>query len=165
MLKFYGKKLNLKMIIVAGTFTLISLEWRKKCKSFSKQYPISSLFSEGITWNFPLQVNNNCATGSSALYLAKQLVEGGEYYILMLSEMYRTWWFSPDVITAMLVHRTKEEKVFGEFDSIILENTSHNFLQCCTLTWPSYRMIENHLLLASLHLSIWSNNNQGRYVW
>jgi len=24
-----------------------------------------------------LQVNNNCATGSSALYLAKQMVEGG----------------------------------------------------------------------------------------
>ena len=25
----------------------------------------------------PLQVNNNCATGSTAMYMAKQFVEGG----------------------------------------------------------------------------------------
>ena len=134
----------------------------KKCKRFSKEYPIPTLFSEVTTWNFPLQVNNNCATGSSALYLAKQLVEGGEYYILILSEIHG--WFTPDVIAAKLkVNKTKEKKVFWEFVSIIMQNTSHNILLFCTPTWPSYHVIENHLFLASRHISIWIANNQGRF--
>ena len=33
-------------------------------------------------------------------------------------------WFSPDVIAAMLKHRTREKKVFWEFDSIIMPNMS-----------------------------------------
>ena len=33
-------------------------------------------------------------------------------------------WFSPDVIATMLVHRTKERKVFWEFVCIIMQNTS-----------------------------------------
>lgn len=34
-------------------------------------------------------------------------------------------WFSPAI---MLVHGRKEQKVFWEFDSIIMQNTSHNVL-------------------------------------
>ena len=30
-------------------------------------------------WKYFQQVNNACATGSSALYLAKQLIEGGKF--------------------------------------------------------------------------------------
>ena len=48
--------------------------------------------------------------------------------------------FSPDVTAAMLVHRTIEKKVSWEFDSIIIQNMSHNLL---TPTWPSYHVIEN----------------------
>ena len=33
---------------------------------------------------------------------------------------------SPDVIVVMLEHRTKDKKVFWEFDSIIMQNMSHN---------------------------------------
>ena len=33
---------------------------------------------------------------------------------------------SPHVIAAMLEHRTKDKKVFWEFDSIIMQNMSHN---------------------------------------
>ena len=33
---------------------------------------------------------------------------------------------SPEVIAAMLEHRTKDKKVFWEFDSIIMQNMSHN---------------------------------------
>ena len=45
----------------------------------------------------------------------------------------------------MLVHRTKEKKVFWEFGSIIMQNMSHNLLLFCAPTWPSYHVIENHL--------------------
>ena len=55
-------------------------------------------------------------------------------------------WFSPDVIAAMLVHRTKEKKVFWEFDSIIMQN-GHNLLLFCAPPWPSYHVIEGHLLM------------------
>ena len=45
----------------------------------------------------------------------------------------------------MLVHRTKAKKVIWEFDSIIMQNMSLNFLLFCVPTWPSYHVIENHL--------------------
>ena len=53
-------------------------------------------------------------------------------------------WFSLDVIAAMLVYRTIE-KVFWEFDSIIMQNTSHNLLLFCPPTWPSHHVTANHL--------------------
>ena len=56
-------------------------------------------------------------------------------------------WFSPDVTAAMLVHRTIEKRVFWEFDSIIMQNMSHNLLLFCARTWPSNHVIENHLPL------------------
>ena len=40
-------------------------------------------------------------------------------------------WFSPDFTASMLVHRTKENKFFWEFDSIIIQNMSHNLLLLC----------------------------------
>ena len=46
----------------------------------------------------------------------------------------------------MLVQRTKVKKVFWEFDSIIVQNMSHNLLLFCAPTWPSYHVNENHLL-------------------
>ena len=45
----------------------------------------------------------------------------------------------------MLVHRTNEKKFFWEFDSIVMQNMSHNLLLFCAQTWPSYHVIENHL--------------------
>lgn len=50
-------------------------------------------------------------------------------------------WFSLDVIAAMLVHRTIEKKSW-EFDSIIMQNTSHNLLLLCAPTWPSHHVTE-----------------------
>ena len=49
----------------------------------------------------------------------------------------------------MLVRRAKEKKVFWEFDSIIMQNMSHNLLLFCAPTWPSYRVIENHSITRS----------------
>ena len=46
----------------------------------------------------------------------------------------------------MLVHRTIKKKVFWEFDSIIMQNMSHNLLLFCAPTWPSHHVIENLLL-------------------
>ena len=43
-------------------------------------------------------------------------------------------------------HRTKEQKVFCELDSIIVQNMNHNVLLFCAPTWPSYHVIENHLI-------------------
>ena len=67
-----------------------------------------------------------------------RLVRGSSF-----SFVYR--WFSPDVTAAMLVYRTIEEKVFWEFDSIIMQNMCRNLLLFCTQTWPSHHVIENHL--------------------
>ena len=47
-------------------------------------------------------------------------------------------WFSPDFIAALLVYKTKEEKVFGVFDLIIMPNMNQNLLLFCAPTWPSY---------------------------
>lgn len=41
-----------------------------------------------------------------------------------LTAFYR--WFSPDVFTNMLVHRTKERNVLWEFDSVVVQNVSHH---------------------------------------
>ena len=51
----------------------------------------------------------------------------------------------------MLVHRTKEKKVFWEL-AIIMQNMSHNLLLFCAPTWPSYHVNENRLLIVSLNL-------------
>ena len=37
------------------------------------------------------QVNNNCATGSTALYMAKNLIEGGRFYSLFSSSDYEVF--------------------------------------------------------------------------
>lgn len=47
----------------------------------------------------------------------------------------------------MLVHATKEKTVFWEFDSIIVQNVSHNLLVFCAPTWPSGYVIEKHIML------------------
>ena len=46
----------------------------------------------------------------------------------------------------MLVHRSKEKKVVWELDSIIMQTISHHLQLFCAPTWPSYHVIENHLL-------------------
>ena len=51
----------------------------------------------------------------------------------------------------MFVYRTIEKTVFWEFDSIIMQNMSHNLLLFCTQTWPSPHVIENHLLFLMRH--------------
>ena len=43
--------------------------------------------------------------------------------------------------------QNNREKVFWEFDSIIMQNTSHNLLLFCPPTWPSHHVTENHLYL------------------
>ena len=60
-------------------------------------------------------------------------------------------WFSADVTAAMLVHRTIEKEVFWEFDSILMQNMSHNLLLFCAPTWPSYHVIDNHLYNLMIH--------------
>ena len=50
-----------------------------------------------------------------------------------------------EVIATVLVHRTKEKKVFWEFDFVTMQNTSHNLLLFSAPTWPSYQVIEYHL--------------------
>ena len=64
----------------------------------------------------------------------------------MIVAMHLYRWYSLDVIAAMLVNRTKEKKVSWEFDSIIMQNRSHNLLLFGAPTWPSYHVIENYLL-------------------
>lgn len=84
LLKFYGQDWQIELKNCSCRYLYVNvIAAQKNCKSCSSWYPRSLVF-EVITWNFPFQVNNNCATGSSALYLAKQLVEGGKQ--LMLSE-------------------------------------------------------------------------------
>ena len=66
-------------------------------------------------------------------------------------------WFSPDVTAAMFVYRTIEKTVFWEFDSVIMQNMSDNLLLFCTETWPSPRVVENHLyfvILASRKIAL-----------
>ena len=60
-------------------------------------------------------------------------------------------WFSAYVTAAMLVHRTIEKEVFWEFDSILMQNMSHNLLLFCAPTWPSYHVIHNHLYNLMIH--------------
>ena len=45
----------------------------------------------------------------------------------------------------MLVQRTIEKKISWEFESIIMQNMSHNLLLFCAPTWPSHHVIGNHL--------------------
>ena len=55
-------------------------------------------------------------------------------------------WFSPDVLAAMLVHRTKEKNVCQEFDSKhYYAKREPNLPLFCAPTWSSYHVIENHL--------------------
>lgn len=54
-------------------------------------------------------------------------------------------WFSPDVLAAMLVQKTKENKVFQEFDSkYYYAKHEPNLPLFCAPTWSSYHKIENH---------------------
>ena len=41
--------------------------------------------------------------------------------------------------------QNNREKVFWDFDCIIMQNMSHNLLLFCAPTWPSHHVIENHL--------------------
>ena len=52
-------------------------------------------------------------------------------------------WFSRDVTAAMLVYRTIAQKLFWEFDYIIMQNLSDILPLFCTPTWPSYHVSEN----------------------
>ena len=53
----------------------------------------------------------------------------------------------------MLVHATKEKTVFWEFDSITVQNVSHNLLVFCAPTWPSDYVIENHIMLQRFRIT------------
>ena len=41
----------------------------------------------------------------------------------------------------------RNRKKSWELDSIIMQNMGHNLLLFCARTWPSYHVIEDHLLL------------------
>ena len=79
----------------------------------------------------PCRQNHKCGSFTMTLLLSRV---GSEYRR-----------FSTDLIVAMLVHRTKEKKIFWQFDSIIMQNKSHNLLLFYSSTRPSYHVIENHL--------------------
>ena len=68
----------------------------------------------------------------------------GKFLLLILLKVSR--WFLPDVIAAMLVHRTKEKRLVWEFESSIVQNMSHHLRLSCAPTWQPYHVIENHLL-------------------
>ena len=53
----------------------------------------------------------------------------------------------------MFVYRTIEKTVFWKFDSIIMQNMSHNLLLFFTQTWPSPHVIENHLYKSIVFIS------------
>ena len=56
--------------------------------------------------------------------------------------------FSRDVTAAMLVFRSTAKKVFGEFDSIIMQNFSDILPLFCTPRWPSHHVSENQEYLS-----------------
>ena len=47
------------------------------------------------------------------------------YISLAFFSFFELFTFSPDVTTAMLVHRTMKKNVYREFESIIMQNMSH----------------------------------------
>lgn len=49
--------------------------------------------------------------------------------------------FSPDVISALLVYKTKQKTGLWQFDPIIMQNKTHNLLLFCAPTWSSYHVI------------------------
>ena len=51
--------------------------------------------------------------------------------------------------------QNNREKVFWEFDSIMIQNMSHNLLLFCAPTWPSHHVIENHLYTRFRYLKSW----------
>ena len=53
--------------------------------------------------------------------------------------------------------QNNREKVFWEFDSIIMQNTSHNLLLFCPPTWPSHHVTANHLLETSIFHISWNS--------
>ena len=54
--------------------------------------------------------------------------------------------FSHDVTAAMLVYGTITNKVYWEFDSIVMQNLSDILPSFCTPTWPSHHVSENQEL-------------------
>ena len=50
---------------------------------------------------------------------------------------------SNSITAAMLVYKTKSKKVFWEFDSIIMQNSSDTLPSLCAPTWPSHHVCEN----------------------
>ena len=65
----------------------------------------------------------------------------------------------------MLVYRTVEEKVFREFDSIIMQNMCHNLLLFCTQTWPSHHVIGMFLFRARAEKGIARHIDASSVVW
>ena len=53
--------------------------------------------------------------------------------------MYHSW-FSRDVTALTLVYRTIGEKVFWEFDSVIMQNLSDILPLFCTPIWRSHQI-------------------------
>lgn len=51
------------------------------------------------------------------------------------------WWFSHHTCHVGM-YRTKEQKVFWEVDSIIVQGMSHNVLSFCVPTWLSCHVVE-----------------------
>ena len=54
-------------------------------------------------------------------------------------------WFSPDVIVAKLVQRTKEKKPVCGLDLLLCKPLAIICKLFLAPTWPSYHVIENHL--------------------
>ena len=74
-----------------------------------------------------------------------------EYHVVATAKTKRRSWRSLLVVFRCrhrrhLEHRTKEKKVFWEFDPITMQNMDHNLLLFCATTWPSYHLTENHVL-------------------
>ena len=69
-------------------------------------------------------------------------------------------WYSLDVIAAMLVQKKKKQKrnkSWG-FDFVIMQNLRHNLLSFWASTWPSYHVIEYHLVTLPFILVVGDKN-------
>ena len=69
--------------------------------------------------------------------------------------------FSLDVIASMLVRRPIKKKLLWQFDSIIMQNVSHDLRLFCAPTWPSYDVIGEHLLINKSAMLHTINHRQG----
>ena len=124
--------------------------------NFRSSFVFKSLLWSWRSRSFPIAISRCAASNCSCWLVVKrdQVSIHTEKHLdcdrISLSNKPHTPWpcrrhsrFSLGVTAAKLVHRTIKEKVFWEFDSIIMQNVSDILPLFCTPTWPSHHVSEN----------------------